>query len=33
MICVEPGIVGSWIKLEAGDAWEGSQIITAEAKL
>lgn len=33
MICVEPGIVDSWIKLEAGDAWEGSQIITAEAKL
>ena len=28
-ICVEPGAVGSWTKIEAGDAWEGSQIITA----
>jgi glucose-6-phosphate 1-epimerase len=33
MICVEPGVVGSWTKLEAGDAWEGSQIIAAESKL
>jgi glucose-6-phosphate 1-epimerase len=33
MICVEPGAVGSWIKLEAGDAWEGSQIMVAEPKL
>ena len=33
MICIEPGAVGSWTKLEAGDAWEGSQIITAEPKL
>jgi len=33
MICVEPGCVGSWTKLEAGDAWEGSQIITAGPRL
>lgn len=33
MICVEPGAVDSWTKLEAGDAWEGSQIITASPKL
>ncbi len=30
MICVEPGAVRGWTKLEAGDAWEGSQIITAK---
>ena len=30
MICIEPGAVGAWTKLEAGDAWEGSQIITAK---
>ena len=29
MICVEPGAVSDWIKLEGGDAWEGSMRITA----
>ncbi len=29
MICVEPGSVSEWVKLEAGDAWEGSQYLTA----
>jgi glucose-6-phosphate 1-epimerase len=29
MICVEPGSVSNWVKLEAGDAWEGGQIIEA----
>ncbi len=22
-LCIEPGFVSSWLKLEAGDAWEG----------
>jgi len=30
-LCIEPGAVSSWTKLEAGDAWEGSAIM--EAKL
>lgn len=30
-ICIEPGAVNDWIKLEAGDAWEGAAIF--EAKL
>lgn len=30
-ICIEPGTVTGWTKLEAGDAWEGSAIF--EAKL
>lgn len=30
-LCIEPGTVSSWTKLEAGDAWEGSSIF--EAKL
>lgn len=29
MICVEPGTVKGWQKLEAGETWEGGQIITA----
>ena len=29
MICVEPGTVSDWVKLEAGDAWEGGQIVEA----
>ena len=29
MICIEPGAVTSWTKLEAGEVWEGSQVITA----
>ena len=29
MICVEPGAVSKWVKLEAGDAWGGGQIIEA----
>jgi len=29
MLAVEPGAVSNWIKLEAGDAWEGGQIIEA----
>lgn len=33
MVCVEPGAINSWTKLEAGDAWEGGQIATAESKL
>lgn len=27
MLCVEAGSVGEWNKLEAGDTWEGGQII------
>ena len=27
MICIEPGQVSRWTKLEAGDAWEGTQVI------
>ncbi|KAK5076160.1 hypothetical protein LTR64_006363 [Lithohypha guttulata] len=30
-LCIEPGSVSSWTKLEAGEAWEGSTV--AEAKL
>lgn len=30
-LCIEPGHVNSWLKLEAGDAWEGGAIF--EAKL
>ena len=30
-LCIEPGTVTSWTKLEAGDAWEGSA--TFESKL
>ena len=30
-ICVEPGAVNKWVKLEGGDAWEGSVIM--ECKL
>ena len=26
-ICVEPGSVGKWNSLEAGDSWEGGQRI------
>ena len=29
MICVEPGTVKGWQKLEAGETWEGGQVITA----
>ncbi|TVY45831.1 Glucose-6-phosphate 1-epimerase [Lachnellula subtilissima] len=29
MICVEAGAVGGWQKLEAGETWEGGQVITA----
>ena len=29
MICVEAGAVGAWQKLEAGETWEGGQVITA----
>ncbi|KAF4632305.1 hypothetical protein G7Y89_g5821 [Cudoniella acicularis] len=29
MICVEAGAVKGWQKLEAGETWEGGQIITA----
>jgi glucose-6-phosphate 1-epimerase len=29
MICVEPGVVKGWVRLEAGDVWEGGQLITA----
>ena len=29
MICVEAGSVSTWNSLEAGDAWEGGQRITA----
>jgi glucose-6-phosphate 1-epimerase len=29
MVCVEPGSVSGWVKLEAGDAWEGEQIVNA----
>ncbi|SPQ17955.1 99ce5334-8035-44c1-9d3d-6bbe9b6675a3 [Thermothielavioides terrestris] len=28
MICIEPGAVGAWQSLEAGDAFEGAQTIT-----
>jgi glucose-6-phosphate 1-epimerase len=28
MICVEAGAVKGWQKLEAGETWEGGQIIT-----
>ena len=27
MVCVEPGTVGGWQKLEKGDAFEGAQTI------
>lgn len=30
-VCIEPGTVSGWTKLEGGDAWEGSTIM--EAKL
>ena len=30
-VCVEPGAVNGWTKLEAGDAWEGSCVM--ECKL
>jgi glucose-6-phosphate 1-epimerase len=30
-LCIEPGSVNSWTKLEAGDAWEGSS--TFQSKL
>lgn len=30
-LCIEPGTVSSWTKLEAGDAWEGG--VTWESKL
>ena len=29
MICVEAGAVAGWQKLEAGETWEGGQIVTA----
>lgn len=29
MICVEAGTVKGWQKLEAGETWEGAQVITA----
>lgn len=29
MICVEAGSVAGWQKLEAGETWEGSQVIMA----
>ena len=32
MVCVEPGAVTDWIRLEAGDAWEGQQLITARCE-
>ena len=25
-VCVEPGVVDKWVKLEAGDAWEGGAV-------
>jgi glucose-6-phosphate 1-epimerase len=28
MICVEAGAVNGWQKLEAGETWEGGQIVT-----
>ena len=28
MLCVEPGAVGSWQSVEAGDAFEGAQTIS-----
>lgn len=28
MLCVEPGSVGAWQSVEAGDAFEGAQCIT-----
>ena len=28
MICVEAGAVRGWQKLEAGETWEGGQLIT-----
>jgi glucose-6-phosphate 1-epimerase len=28
MICIEPGAVGGWQSVEAGDAFEGAQTIT-----
>lgn len=30
MICVEPGAVESWIRLEGGEVWEGRQMIRVE---
>lgn len=30
-ICIEPGTVSGWTKLEAGDAWEGAVVM--ESKL
>ena len=32
MVCVEPGAVSGWVKLEPGDAWEGEQVIKAESE-
>jgi len=29
VLCVEPGAVSGWVKLEAGDAWEGGCLMTA----
>ncbi|KXH63031.1 aldose 1-epimerase, partial [Colletotrichum nymphaeae SA-01] len=31
MLCVEPGAVKEWQKLEPGDAFEGAQVITASS--
>lgn len=30
MVCVEPGAVSGWVRLEAGDVWEGAQVIKAD---
>lgn len=27
MVCVEAGAVSQWVKLEAGEAWEGGQVL------
>ena len=29
MLCVEPGQVDGWLKLEGGDTWEGGQFLRA----
>jgi glucose-6-phosphate 1-epimerase len=29
MLCVEAGSVKEWIKLDAGEGWEGGQIVKA----
>jgi glucose-6-phosphate 1-epimerase len=29
MICVEAGAVKGWQKLEAGETWEGGQVVTS----